>query len=409
MSYVAVTQTVNPMSEVAPALRTEGVSYAIRDIAVLGDELTRQGKTIIPLHIGDPVAFDFQTPPHLIEAVIKAMRDGKNGYAPSLGVEEAIEAIRADAEREGIRNIQTVFVTYGVSEAADICLTGLVNSGEGVLAPCPNYPLYSAIISKLGAQEIAYRLDENQGWEPDLDDLASRITRKTRVLVVINPNNPTGAVYSRKTLEGVAELARRHHLVIFSDEIYDRLILDDAPHVTFAALAPDLPVVTLKGLSKDYIAPGWRVGWVIVSGPGHGLKNYAEALHRLVRARLSGNNPMQYAIRPALQGPQDHLAAVIRKLKARRDLTLEWCRRTPRLSCVPPRAAFYAFPKIDVPVADEEFVRQLLVEKLVLVVHGSGFGSLGAAGHLRIVYLGQAETLGRAYRAIGDFIEEHYP
>jgi alanine-synthesizing transaminase len=358
---------------------------------------------------GDPLAFDFQTPTHLVEAVAKALRDGKNGYAPTLGVEEALEAIRADADRQGIRNIQTAFVTYGVSEGADICLTGLVNPGESVLMPCPNYPLYSAILAKLNAEESAYRLDESRGWEPDLDDLASKITNRTRVLVVINPNNPTGAVHSRETLEGIAELARKHNLVIFSDEIYDRLILDEMPHVPVATLAPDLPVVTFKGLSKNYLVPGWRVGWAMVTGPVGVLKDYTEALHRLVRARLSGNNPIQYAIRPALEGPQDHLQEVIKKLRARRDLTVELCRKTPRLSCVTPRAAFYAFPKIDIPGSDEEFVRQLLLEKQVLAVHGSGFGPLGASGHFRIVYLPPEETLRQAYRAMADFIQERYP
>ncbi|MGH9401775.1 MAG: aminotransferase class I/II-fold pyridoxal phosphate-dependent enzyme, partial [Terriglobia bacterium] len=405
---MTLTREINQVHPVAPAERVGHVRYAIRDIAVLSEQLARQGKSIISLNIGDPVAFDFETPPHLVEAVIKAMRDGRNGYAPSLGVDEALEAIRGAAEREGIRNIQTAFVTYGVSEAADLSLTGLMNPGESVLTPCPNYPLYSAILAKLGAEDAPYRLDEARGWEPDLDDLAAKITSRTRAIVVINPNNPTGAVHSRKTIEGIIELARRHRLVIFSDEIYDRLILDDAPHTTLAALAPDLPVVTFKGLSKNYLMPGWRVGWVIISGPGGALENYTGALHRLVRARLSGNNPIQYAIRPALEGPQDHLPGFIQKLRARRDLTVELCRQTPRLSCVPPRAAFYAFPKIDIPGGDEEFVRQLLIEKQVLVVHGSGFGPLGAPGHFRIVYLAPEDTLRRAYRAIADFIQEHY-
>lgn len=399
---------MSQISPVAAAERAGRVHYAIRDIAVLSEQLARQGKSIISLNIGDPPSFDFETPPHLIEAVVKAMRDGKNGYAPSLGVEDALEAIRADAERRGIRNIQTVFTTYGVSEAADLCLTGLMNPGENVLTPSPDYPLYAAILAKLDAEAIPYRLDESRGWAPDLDEMAAGITPKTRALVVINPNNPTGAVHSRETIESIIELARRRRLVIISDEIYDRLILDDEPHTTLAALAPDLPVVTLKGLSKNYIMPGWRLGWVIVSGPGGALGDYTEGLHRLVRARLSGNHPMQYAIRPALEGPQDHLKSFIEKLRARRDLTVELCRQTPRLSCVAPRAAFYAFPKIDIPESDEEFVRKLLIEMQVLVVHGSGFGPLGAAGHFRIVYLAPEETLRRAYRAIADFIREHY-
>lgn len=403
-----MTREMSQIAPVAAAERAGRVHYAIRDIAVLSEQLARHGKSIISLNIGDPVSFDFDTPPHLLEAVIKAMRDGKNGYAPSLGVEEALEAARADAERQGIRNIQTVFTSYGVSEAADLCLTGLMNPGENVLTPSPDYPLYAAILGKVEAEAIPYRLDESRGWAPDVEEIAASITPKTRAIVVINPNNPTGAIHSRKTIEDIIEIARRRRLLIISDEIYDRLILDDTPHTTLAALAPDLPVVTLKGLSKNYVMPGWRVGWVIVSGPAEALGDYNEALHRLVRARLSGNHPMQYAIRPALEGPQDHLKTFVQKLRARRDLTVELCRQTPRLSCVEPRAAFYAFPKIDIPESDENFVRKLLVEKQVLVVHGSGFGPLGAAGHFRIVYLAPEETLRRAYRAIADFIQEHY-
>lgn len=403
-----LTREMNQAYSVPAAERAGRVHYAIRDIAVLSEQLARQGKSIISLNIGDPVSFDFETPPHLLEAVIKAMRDGKNGYAPSLGVEEALEAARMDAERQGIRNIQTVFTTYGVSEAADLCLTGLMNPGENVLTPSPDYPLYAAILAKLDAEAVAYRLDESRGWGPDLEEMDASVTPRTRAIVVINPNNPTGAVHSRSAIEGIVELARRRRLVIISDEIYDRLILDGTPHITLAALAPDVPVVTLKGLSKNYVMPGWRVGWVIVSGPQNALGGFTDGLHRLVRARLSGNHPMQYAIRPALEGPQDHLKSFVQKLRARRDLTLELCRQTPRLSCVEPRAAFYAFPKIDVPESDEDFVRKLLIEKQVLVVHGSGFGPLGAAGHFRIVYLAPEETLRRAYRTIADFIQEHY-
>lgn len=395
------------IAHVAPAKRTENIRYAIRDIATLGDKLVREGKSVIPLNIGDPLAFDFETPPHLIEAVTRAMREGKNGYAPSLGANEALEAIRASAERERIRGIQTAFVTYGVSEGADLCLTGLVNAGESVLVPCPEYPLYSAILTKLGVESSYYRLEESLGWAPDLDSIEAAVTPRTRAIVVINPNNPTGAVYTRKTLEGIVEIARRHRLVILADEIYDHLILDAEPHVTLAALAPDLPVVTFKGLSKVYLAPGWRVGWAVVSGPDDALRDYVTALHQLLRSRLSGNNPMQYAIRPALEGPQDHLAGVIRKLKSRRDVTVEWARATPRISCVQPRAAFYAFPKIDVPGSDEEFVRRLLVEKLVMVVHGSGFGPY-AAGHFRIVTLADEATLQRAYRGIAEFLRTNY-
>jgi alanine-synthesizing transaminase len=403
-----MSRPVNNIREILAATRLEGVRYAIRDIAVLAEQLARQGKQILPLNIGDPLKFDFRTPPHLIEAVERAMRDGKNGYAPSLGIDEALEALRAEAERKGIRSIQSVFITAGVSEAVDVCFTALLNSGENVLTPSPEYPLYSAVLAKLGAQPNAYLLDEGCDWEPDLEQLASRIFAGTRAILVINPNNPTGAVYSRRTLQAIAELARRNSLVIFADEIYDKLILDGEPHVSLAALAPDVPVVTFNGLSKSYLVPGWRVGWGVVSGPGAAVKPYLEGIHKLLRARLCCNHPQQYAIRPALEGPQDHLVEVIRKLRSRRDLTTQWANSTPRLSCVAPRGAFYAFPRLDTNETDENFVKQLLAEKQVLVVHGSGFGQAPGTKHFRIVFLPDEATLSRAYQGIRTFIEEHF-
>ena len=403
-----IMQTVNHTRVVTAATRLVQVRYAIRDVAVLAEQLAREGKTILPLHIGDPLNFDFHTPPHLIEAVHKAMCDGRNGYAPSLGVPEAVEAIRAEAERNGIRNVQSVFLTAGVSEAIDLCLTALVNPGENILTPCPDYPLYPAVLAKLGAQPNRYRLDEENRWEPDLDELERRISAGTRAILVSNPNNPTGAVYSRQTLERIPELARQNHLVIIADEIYDKLILEGAPHTSLAALAPDVPVVTLNGLSKSYLVPGWRVGWGVVSGDAAAVKPYLEGIHQLLRARLCSNHPQQYAVRPALEGPQDHLAEFRAKLRARRDLTVNWCRAIPHMSCVAPHGAFYAFPKIEVPVSDDQFVKQLLMEKQVLAVHGGGFGQAPGTQHIRVVFLPDEATLERAYQGMRAFIEEHY-
>jgi len=395
--------------EVLAATRLERVRYAIRDLAVLADELAQQGKEILQLNIGDPLQFDFRTPPHLIEAVVKAMRDGLDGYAPSLGVPEAVAAARAEAERKGIRNIQSVFITAGVSEAVDVCLAALINPDENILTPSPEYPLYSAVLAKVGASLNPYLLDEANGWEPDLEHIARRVFSGTRALLVINPSNPTGAVYSRETLERVAEIARQNNLLIFADEIYDKLILDDGQtHTSIAALAPDLPVVTFNGLSKAYLAPGWRVAWTVVSGPATALKPYLEGVHKLLRARLCSNHPQQYAVRPALEGPQDHLLEVRRKLRARRDLTMAWCNTTPRISCVKPLGAFYAFPRLEIPDGDEDFVRQLLAAKQVLVVNGSGFGEAPETRHFRIVFLPDESTLARAYASIADFIRERY-
>jgi len=229
--------------EILAALRLENVRYAIRDLAVLAEEVARSGKKILPLNIGDPLKFDFATPPHMIEATHRAMRAGHNGYAPSLGVDEAIQAIGAEAERRGIRNVQSIFVTQGVSEGVELCLTSLCNPGENVLTPAPEYPLYSAVLAKIDSPINAYFLDEDQDWEPNLEEMAKKITAKTHGIVVINPNNPTGAVYSRPKLEAICELARKHNLVILADEIYDKLILDDdVEHISLASLAADVPV-----------------------------------------------------------------------------------------------------------------------------------------------------------------------
>src|SRR5271157_2795054 len=308
---------VTQLREIAPSSRLENVRYAIRDLACVADEVARQGHKILPLNIGDPLNFDFQTPTHMIEAVYKAMRDGKNGYSPSSGVKEALDAIRGEAARKGITSIQDVFVTSGVSETVDICLTALFNPGDNLLTPCPDYPLYSAVLAKIEIGLNAYYLNEEDGWQPDLEDIKRKITPRTRGIVLINPNNPTGALCTRKMLESIAELARQHNLLIIADEIYNKLILDGAEHISLAAVAPDVPIVTLGGLSKNYLAPGWRIGWGIVSGEAAAVKPYTEGIHKLLRARLSANHPEQYAIKPALEGPQDHLIEARRNPSAR--------------------------------------------------------------------------------------------
>ena len=402
------TQPAGQFPQINPAARVQRVRYAIRDIAVLAEQVAKDGRPILLLNIGDPLKFDFRTPPHLVEAVAKAMRDGKDGYAPSAGIHEAVQTIQAEAERKGIRNIQSVFVTQGVSEAVDVCLTALVNPGEDVLTPCPEYPLYSAVLAKLGAEANCYALREEEDWQPDLDDLARRITPRTRAVVVINPNNPTGAVYSRPTLESIAELARRHSLIVFADEIYDKLLLGQAPHLSIAALAPDVPVVTFNGLSKAYLVPGWRLGWGVISGDPQMLETYVEAVHKLLRSRLSANHPQQYAIRPALEGPQEHLQQAIQKLRSRRNLTMSFFREMPRLSCVEPQGAFYAFPRLEIDASDEDFVKELLVQKRVLVVHGSGFGQAPGTRHFRVVFLPEEGVLARAYQSIREFLQERY-
>ena len=394
--------------EVPAAQRLENVRYAIRDLACVADEVAKKGHKILPLNIGDPINFDFQTPAHLIEAVYAAMKDGKNGYAPSPGIKEALDAIRAEAGRKGITSVRDVFVTSGVSETVDICLSALLNPGDNLLTPCPDYPLYSAVLAKSGIELNTYALNEDDGWQPDLIDVHKKIGPRTRGIVLINPNNPTGAVCSRRMLEAIAELARRNNLVIFADEIYDKLVLDDDTQISMASVAPDVPIVTFGGLSKNYLAPGWRIGWGIVSGDAAAVKPYVEGIGRLLRSRLCANHPEQYAIKAALEGPQDHLPEVTRKLRSRRDLTMKWASSTPRVSCVSPKGAFYAFPRLDIPEGDDVFVKELLVQKHVLVVHGSGFGQKQGTKHFRIVFLPDEQTLTTAYAGIAEFMKARY-
>jgi alanine-synthesizing transaminase len=396
------------VAPILPSSRIDGVRYAIRDLSVLADQVVKQGKKVLRLNIGDPARFDFPTPPHMIAAVEKAMRDGKNGYANSLGIPEALDAIRDEAERNGISNIMEIFITSGVSEAVDICFTVLLDVGQNVLCPSPEYPLYTAVVAKAGLTTNSYRLDEAHGWAPDLDDIRRRVNDGTRGLVLINPNNPTGVVYSRRTLEGIADIAREHNLVVFADESYSKLVLD-GEHIPFASLAPDVAVITLGGLSKNYLAPGWRIGWGVASGPEAIVKPYVEGINKLLRSRLCANQPMMYAIKPALEGPQEHLADACAKLRRRRDVTMHWAESTPRVSCVRPDGGFYAFPRIDIPGSDEEFVKQLLQEKGVLVVHGSGFGQDPGTRHFRIVFLPNEATLTTAYASISEFMQERYP
>ena len=404
-----MTTAASFVTQIAPATRMANVSYAIRDLAVVADQVARQGHKILYLNIGDPCTYDFTTPPHMIEAAIKAMRDGHNGYGDSLGEHSAVEAIRRRAEQRGFKNIQGIMVGFGSGEVIDHCLTALVNPGDNVLTPCPDYPLYGAVLGKLSAEPNSYQLNEENGWQPDLDDIEARINPRTRAILLINPNNPTGAIYSRKTLVGIAELARKHNLLILADEIYDSLILDDdQQHISIATLAPDVPVITFNGLSKAYLVPGWRIGWAVATGPAESLHEYLEAVYKLLRARLSAPHPFMYAIAPALDGSQEHLIEVRDKLRRRRDLTVEWAARTPRVTLTAPHGAFYAFPKLDIPEEDKQFVTELVQQKHVLCVHGSGFGEKPGTRHMRIVYLPPEDVLGEAYERITEFMAERY-
>jgi alanine-synthesizing transaminase len=398
--------TASTAKAIAPARKIGSIKYAVRDVLIVADEAKRAGKEMLYLNIGDPNIFDYETPPVIVEAIVKALRDGRNGYAPSDGVPEAIAAIRADAEAKGIRQIQNVFVASGCSEGIEIALSALCNEGENILTPSPGYPLYTALVAKLGLTPNAYQLDEDQGWQPDLADMEAHVDAKTRAIVLINPNNPTGSVCSRRTLEGVIDLARRHDLLIIADEIYGALTLDGMAHIPLASIDPDAPVVTFDGLSKAFLGPGLRIGWGILSGAPAAMAGYKAAVAQLLRARISANHPEQYAIAPAL-ADKSHQKELIAKITRRRDLTVEMLNAIPGISCVPPRGAFYAFPRLAVdPAQEEAFVAGLIRETGVVVVHGSGFGQRAGSAHFRVVYLPPEDVLRKAYTRIGEFFQE---
>jgi len=396
------------MKKIIPAERTENITYAIRDIVVLANEVAKSGKEMLYLNIGDPNIYDFAPPKSIVDATYQAMLKNYNGYAPSSGIKSAIESIEREAERKGIKNIQDIFITSGASEAIDICLTSLVNEGENVLTPTPGYPLYTAIASKLKNHENPYYLNEGNGWQPDIDDIKSKINDKTKAIIIINPNNPTGSNCSKETLMQLINLAKEHNLVIFADEIYDKLLFEGEEHISIASLDKDVPVITFGGLSKNYMVPGFRIGWGIVSGDKNILKDYIEAINKLLRARLSANHPEQYAIPVALDGDQSHLVEANKKLTSRRDLTVKVLNEIPGISCVKPEGAFYAFPQLHMNQPDNHFVSELIKETGVVVVPGSGFGQVPGTQHFRVVFLPNEEILEKAYKKIGDFAKKYF-
>lgn len=393
---------------IKPAVRTEKITYAVRDIIVLANEVAKTGKEMLYLNIGDPNLYDFEPPRHMVDATYNAMLRNKNGYSPSSGIKEAVEAIEKEAGRKGIKNVHDVFVTTGASEAIELAVTALVNQGENILTPTPGYPLYTAIASKLQAFENPYYLNESNGWQPDIDDIRSKINDKTKGIIIINPNNPTGSNNSPGTLKQLIDLAIEKNLVIFADEIYDKLLFDGQKHLSIASINPDAPVVTFGGLSKNYMVPGFRIGWGVVSGQKEMLKDYIEAINKMLRARLSANHPEQYGIKPALEGDQSHLTVAMEKLHRRRDMTYEMLNSVEGISCVKPEGAFYAFPKIELNKQnDNHFVAELIKETGVVVVPGTGFGQVPGTNHMRVVFLPQDEVLEKAYKNIVEFYKKY--
>jgi len=399
------------MEKIIPATRTRDIKYAVRDVVLAAQKLEKQGRKILYLNIGDPIKYDFQTPTHLFEAVDKA-RNISSSYSDSMGDLNARKAIAREAVRKGIKNIVSddVLIANGASEAIMMAMGSLLNGGENILTPSPGYPLYTGLVSFYGAKMNEYYLDEENGWQPDVEDMAEKINNKTKGIILINPNNPTGSLTGEKTIKEIIKLARDHDLVLFSDEIYDKILFDNETHHSTAALADDVPVLTFNGLSKSYLAPGWRVGWVVFHDPTEVMKDYRDAIAKIARTRLCSVHPKQHAIKAALEGDHSHLTHMNeKKLKERRDFTYKRLNEIPGISCVKPKGAFYAFPRIDVPIDnDEKFVLDLLDEQNVLVVHGSGFGQKPDTHHFRIVFLPDMNILEKAYNGIEEFMKKHY-
>jgi alanine-synthesizing transaminase len=389
---------------IKPAQRSLNVEYAIRDIMLVAEKAKAAGKDMLYLNIGDPMIFDFRTPRHIIDACYKAMLDNHVGYGPSSGVAEAREAIGEQFKRKGIPRWLDLFVTSGVSECIELCLTALVDAGGEVLTPSPGYPLYSAVLSKLEARNVPYYLDEENNWEPDVADIQKKISPRTRALVLINPNNPTGSRYSREILEEIVRLSLRHNFVVFSDEIYDKLVLDGEDSISIASLSDEAPIITMNGISKSYLVPGFRIGWAAVTGKKELMGTYVEAINRFLRARLCAVTPLQYAVRPALQGPQDHLAEVREKLRRRCDIAWRRLNAIPNITCVKPTAAFYAFPRLHIEEPDLQFVTELIRETGVVAVHGGGFGQRPGTRHMRVVFLAPEDYLERAFARLEEFM-----
>lgn len=399
------------MSVTATSIRTAGrvdrFTYAIRNIVAEARKVEAGGKKVRYLNIGDPNQFGFLTPPHLIAAVEKAMRDGHNGYVASPGIVEAREAAAADFAARGVNvSADRVLITSGTSEGIELALTAIVDEGDEVLVPSPTYPLYTAVLAKIGAQPAYYRTDHTNGWLPDLDHLRSQITSKTRALVVIDPNNPTGAIYPDSMRKALIDIADKHGLVILADEVYGDLAYD-GPVGAMAALNNDAAIISYSSLSKAYLAPGWRAGWMAV-GSSPRLDGVLTAIKKLADGRLCSPGPMQYAVTAALTGDRSHQVAFRAALRERAEFTTTRMNAIPGISCVMPKGAFYAMPKVELPrgKTDVDFVLGLLRAKGVLTVYGSGFATALADGFFRIVFLASVEELGAIYDDVAAFTEE---
>ena len=402
--------------KVTQSSKLADVCYDIRGpVLDAARQLEEEGRRILKLNIGNPAPFGFEAPDEIIANVVRNLPFSE-GYSDSQGLLSARTAIVQHYQEHGFVDVSVehVWLGNGVSELISFSLQALLNDGDEVLIPAPDYPLWTAATSLCGGRAVHYMCDESADWLPDVDDLAAKISPRTKAIVLINPNNPTGAVYPRWVLESIAELARKHGLVVMTDEIYEKILYDGAEHIPFASVAPDLLTLTFNGLSKAYRLAGFRSAWLLVTGPRRAAGSYLEGLSILANMRLCPNVPGQHAIQTALGGRQSIHDLVLPggRLREQRDAAMAALKQIPGVTCVQPRGALYVFPRLDPEVYpiedDQQFVLDLLRDQHVLVVQGSGF-NWPQPDHLRIVTLPRADDLTEAIGRIGAFLAEYRP
>jgi alanine-synthesizing transaminase len=390
--------------------RVRTIEYAIRDVIVHAKQVAKTGKKIYYLNIGDPNVFDFDTPPHIKQALARAVEQGANTYSPSEGLPELREAISKKEKR--VNDVQLssedVIVTSGISEGIQMLMAALIDVGDEILLPGPTYPPYISYARFFNGKPVTYETVEGNGWQPNIDDIRSKISEKTRGIVIINPNNPCGALYNEKVTKEILNLAGEYGVPVFSDEIYDQLVFEKR-FVSTAHIAKDVPVVGLNGFSKAYLMTGWRLGYMYFHSPEGELLELKQCIEKEARIRLCANTPVQKAGVAALDGPQDHIKATVEKLRQRSEYVWKRLNEIEGMSCARPEAAFYAFPQIHAVGSkwrtDLDFVLALLKDTGVLFVHGSGFDPAYGVGHVRAVVLPPLETLEEALSKVEDFMK----
>ena len=395
--------------------KLDNVCYDVRGPVVEeANRMMANGIDVLRLNIGNPAPFGFSAPNEIIEDMIHNLRNAE-GYSDSKGIFSARKAIMQYTQTKKIKGVtlDDIYTGNGVSELITLSMQGLLNNGDEILIPSPDYPLWTAAANLAGGHPVHYICDESSNWYPDLDDMRSKITDKTKGIVIINPNNPTGALYPKEILEGIIQIAREHELIIFADEIYDRLVFDGKQHISIASLADDVFFVTFSGLSKSHRIAGFRVGWMVLSGNKAAAKGYIEGLNMLSSMRLCSNVPAQYIVQTALGGYQssDELLLPGGRLYEQREYITKAVNDLPGLSVVKPEAAFYMFPKIDTKkyniYNDERFVLDFLREKHVLLVHGGGF-NWHEPDHFRIVYLPEIKVLTESMTKMREFLAGYH-